>query len=186
VSTVRDISERRRYEAELERLATHDPLTGLPNHRTFHQRLDEELADAIRHSRPLSIALVDIDGFKAINDGHGHIVGDRVLAAVAQRLDAVVRQGEMLARVGGEEFAWILPDSDAEGAVAAAERARSAVSSEPFVPVGRLTVSIGVAELDELRDRSRLYQCADESLYEAKRLGRDRVVRFGVPPEQAA
>ncbi|MGO9974296.1 MAG: PAS domain S-box protein [Solirubrobacteraceae bacterium] len=182
VSTIRDISERRRYETELERLATHDPLTGLPNHRLFHQRLEQEVASAVRHERPLSVALIDIDRFKSVNDRFGHLVGDRTLEEVARRLSAVVRQGEMLARVGGEEFAWILPESDGDRAVLAAERARRAVSSEPLEPVGAITISIGVAELDESHDRARMYQRADASLYEAKRTGRDRTVRFNAAP----
>ena len=116
VSQCEDISahkeaeqERRRYHAELERLAMHDSLTGLPNHRLFHQRLEEEVANSVRHGRPLSLALIDVDRFKSVNDRHGHLVGDRTLEEVARRLGAVARQGEVLARVGGEEFAWILP-----------------------------------------------------------------------------
>ncbi len=179
VNTIRDVSERRRYEAELERLAMHDSLTGLPNHRLFHQRLEEEVANAVRHGRPLSIAVIDVDRFKAVNDMYGHLTGDRTLEEVARRVAAVVRHGEMLARVGGEEFAWILPESDGDGAVLAAERARQAVAAESFEPVGKITISIGVAELDASHDRARLYQRADASLYEAKRAGRDRTVRFG-------
>jgi diguanylate cyclase (GGDEF)-like protein/PAS domain S-box-containing protein len=178
VSTIRDISERRRYESELERLATHDALTGLANHRSFQQRLDDEVADAVRHQRPVSLALIDIDRFKTINDAHGHLVGDQALEEVARRMSSVVRQGEALARVGGEEFAWILPESDGAGALAAAERMRGAVCAEPFDPVGTVTISIGVAELDESHDRVRLYQRADACLYEAKREGRNRTVAY--------
>jgi diguanylate cyclase (GGDEF)-like protein/PAS domain S-box-containing protein len=186
VCTVRDISERRRYEAELERLATHDALTGLPNHGSFHRRLGEEVATSLRHGRPLSVVLIDLDRFKAINDEFGHLVGDRALEEAARRMAAVVRQGEMLARVGGEEFAWILPESGADGAVAAAERARTAVCATPLDPVGTLTISAGVAERGDLRDGSVLYQQADEALYRAKSLGRNRVERFVADPSAVA
>ena len=86
VSTVRDVSERKRHLAELERLATHDPLTGLPNHRVFHERLRAEAARASRNRQPLSVAILDVDHFKAINDDHGHLVGDSVLRELGQRL----------------------------------------------------------------------------------------------------
>jgi diguanylate cyclase (GGDEF)-like protein/PAS domain S-box-containing protein len=176
ISQIEDVTERHRHEAELERLATHDPLTGLPNRRLFSQRLDAEVASALRHGRPLAVALVDLDHFKQTNDTHGHLVGDRTLEEVSRRLEGVVRHGEMLARVGGEEFAWILPESDVDGALAAVERARDAVGARPFAPVGRLTISVGLAWLGEGEAPVELYRRADGSLYEAKRLGRNRVV----------
>jgi diguanylate cyclase (GGDEF)-like protein len=105
-------------------------------------------------------------------------VGDGALAAVAERLRAVAREGELLARVGGEEFAWILPDADEEGAFIAAERARQAVNGEPFPPVGAITLSAGVACRDESEDGSSLYEQADRALLAAKRAGRDQTVRW--------
>ncbi len=179
VIAIRDVSDRRRYEAELERLATHDPLTGLANHRLFHQRLAEEVAMARRYERPLSVAILDLDHFKRINDAHGHLVGDQALVEVAERLSAMVREGELLARVGGEEFAWILPEADEEGAHVAAERARSAVGGAELAPVGQITISIGVASLQDEMDASNLYDRADQALLLAKRAGRDRTVRWG-------
>jgi diguanylate cyclase (GGDEF)-like protein/PAS domain S-box-containing protein len=176
VWTLRDVSERKRYEAELERLATHDALTGLANHRLFHQRLGEAMATAVRHDRPLSVAILDLDHFKQINDRHGHVVGDHALIAVAERLLTVVRDGELLARVGGEEFAWVLPDADLDGVFAAAERAREVIRARPFEPVGTLTISIGVATRGNARDASSLYEHGDQALYRAKREGRDRTV----------
>lgn len=178
VSTVRDVSERRRYEAELERLATHDPLTGLANHRLFHQRLADEMASAVRHGRPLSVAILDLDHFKAINDRHGHVVGDHTLVAVAQRLSTVVRDGELLARVGGEEFAWILPGADAAGVLAAAERARQVIRDRQMSPIGRLTISIGVATRELIGDATVLFEHADQALYRAKHEGRDRTIAW--------
>jgi diguanylate cyclase len=176
VTTIRDVSERTLYEAELERLATQDPLTGLANHRVFHQRLHDAVAHAVRHDRPLSVVVMDLDHFKRINDEHGHIMGDHALEAVAARLRTVVREGELLARVGGEEFAWILPEADSEGAVAAAERARTVVSAQSLLPVGVLTLSAGVGTRDTLTDAGALYERADQALYRAKADGRNRTV----------
>jgi len=174
VSTFRDVSARRRYERELERLATTDPLTGLANHRTFHERLRAEVARARRHNRRLSLALLDLDHFKDVNDRHGHQSGDGALREVARRLAGVAREGELVARVGGEEFAWLLPDCDAQGALAAAERARLAVRSTPVQPAGTLTISVGVCDLEHAAGATELYGRADEALYLAKRAGRDR------------
>jgi diguanylate cyclase (GGDEF)-like protein/PAS domain S-box-containing protein len=190
VSTARDISERRDYEVELERLVTHDPLTSLANRRLFDQRLEAEIANAIRHERPLAVAILDLDHFKAVNDLYGHPVGDQALQGVSVRLGAVLRKGDLLARVGGEEFAWILPEIPSEGALVAAERAREAIASTPFrVQVGSaaagsprtevgldLTISIGVAMRADLRDAAQLYERADQALYRAKRGGRNRSV----------
>jgi diguanylate cyclase (GGDEF)-like protein/PAS domain S-box-containing protein len=178
VSTIRDVSRRHDYEAELERLATHDPLTGLANRRLFEQRLGEELADAIRHGRTLAVAILDLDRFKDVNDQHGHPVGDRALRETAMRLESVQRKGELFARVGGEEFAWILPEVDSHGAWAAVERARHAISDVPFEGIGHLTISIGVGLRGELEDTAALYERADQSLYRAKRDGRNRSIMW--------
>jgi len=177
VTTIRDVSERNRHVAELERLATHDPLTGLANHRMFHEQLHAELARASRHGHPLSVAVLDLDRFKDVNDQHGHPVGDSVLREVAQRLQALAREGELLARVGGEEFAWIL---NAEGldAFAAAERARLAISAIEFPNVGTVTMSAGVCDLVAAGEGEQLYQRADQALYCAKWQGRNRSVRY--------
>src|SRR5579875_1369751 len=164
VSTIRDVSKRHDYEVELERLARHDPLTALPNRRLFTERLDEEMADAIRHGRSLAVAILDLDGFKAVNDRYGHPAGDRALIETARRLQRVRRRGDLLARIGGEEFAWILPEVHSHGAWAAVERARQAISGPPFEEVGSLTISVGVAMRDKLEEGAALYERADESL----------------------
>jgi len=178
VNTIRDISEQKRRRTELELLATRDPLTDLFNRRVFEQKLAEEVARAGRHDRPLSIAMLDLDHFKAINDRCGHPAGDRVLREASSRLRALVREGEVLARVGGEEFAWILPDADGIGAFTAAERARRAICATPFAEVGTLTLSAGTCELAEAGTPELLCQRADQALYAAKAAGRNRTVRF--------
>ena len=184
VVTVRDVSDRKRHEAELARQATHDPLTGLVNHRGFHERLREEIARSRRTGAPLSLAILDLDHFKQVNDTYGHPVGDRVLAELGRRFRTLSRAGEHIARVGGEEFAWILPATDGPGAYAAAERARRVVEREPFAEVGDLTVSVGVCELSEAGDADELHRLADVALYWAKDHGRNIVFRY--TPETAA
>ncbi len=178
VTTIRDISEQKSYESELKRLATQDPLTGLANHRAFHEQLQTEVSRAQRHGRPLSVAVLDLDHFKEVNDQHGHPTGDRVLRETSERLRELVREGELLARVGGEEFAWILPDADGLGAFAAAERARDAVGATPFPQVGTLTLSAGVCELAAAGSAQHLYRLADQALYRAKQHGRDQTARY--------
>ena len=158
----------------LARLAMSDPLTGLANHRTFHSALASEAERARRHGRHLALGVIDVDHFKAVNDLHGHMAGDRVLVEVARRLQGAARSGDILARVGGEEFAWIIPDADIGGARAVADRARCAVGDAPMPGVGSVTVSIGVAELARGGSVVDLYRRADEALYQAKRAGRNR------------
>jgi diguanylate cyclase (GGDEF)-like protein/PAS domain S-box-containing protein len=179
VTTLRDISERKRHEEELERLATQDPLTGLANHRVFHEELRAAVARSLRQRLSLSVAVLDLDHFKQINDRHGHPVGDEVLREAGRRLRAIVREGEILARVGGEEFAWILSGLDEDGAYAAVERARRVIGELPFPEAGVVTISAGVAELDPPAAADDLYSRADQALYRAKQTGRNRTVRHG-------
>ena len=171
VVTVRDISQRRQREARLAELAAKDELTGLLNMRSFLVNLAGEVARARRHHRPMCLAILDLDGFKQVNDEGGHQAGDRVLAEVGGRLGALVRRGEHMARVGGDEFGWILPDADAEGAIAAVERARAAVSSERIGASGHLTLSAGICETDGSIDSGEVYRRADRALYRSKTPG---------------
>jgi diguanylate cyclase (GGDEF)-like protein/PAS domain S-box-containing protein len=157
----------------LARLAATDELSGLANYRTFRDRLSMEGERAKRHGRPLSLVLLDVDHFKAINDRHGHGVGDRVLVELARRLTAQVRDGDLVARVGGEEFALLLPETDAAGALTTAERIREAVAQVPFDVVGTVTISVGVCSVEESGGADSLVLLADTALYWAKNSGRN-------------
>jgi diguanylate cyclase (GGDEF)-like protein/PAS domain S-box-containing protein/putative nucleotidyltransferase with HDIG domain len=162
----------------LARHAATDALTGLPNYRTFHDRLRSERDRATRYGRQLSLVLIDIDHFKAINDEHGHSVGDKVLTGLAQRLAALVRGSDLVARVGGEEFGWLLPETDAMSAFAVTERARMAIERAPFDIVGTVTISAGVCSLEDSDDVDSLLSHADSALYWAKESGRNATFRY--------
>lgn len=169
-----------RRENRLAMLSITDSLTGLVNLRYFVHRLSEEFSIALRRAKPCAIAIVDLDHFKAINDRFGHGTGDAVLANAARAITDAVRDGDTVARVGGEEFAVLLPDSNLEGAITVAERIRanvammnlSAKSGKPTV-----TASVGVAstEVFPRLSATALYTKADQALYRAKRSGRNRV-----------
>lgn len=166
--------------AQLAELASTDELTGLPNQRSFNEFVAVEIERARRHGRPLSLVLFDLDHFKLVNDTHGHPVGDRVLAEAARRLGRLARAQDTVARVGGEEFAWVLPETDGAGALQAAERAREAIGGAPFPVAGPLTVSAGLCELEAAGPAAAapdLFRLADVALYRAKQAGRNRCER---------
>jgi diguanylate cyclase (GGDEF)-like protein/PAS domain S-box-containing protein len=163
---------------QLATLASTDPLTGLPNRRSFEERLAAEVERAKRHDRPLGLVVFDIDLFKEINDAYGHQVGDVVLVELGRRLSDLARAGETVARIGGEEFAWILPETDDMGAYQAAERTRKAIAEHPFETVGTVTVSGGVCDLECADGPSELFRLADVALYWAKSQGRNVVFRY--------
>jgi diguanylate cyclase (GGDEF)-like protein len=153
------------------RLALTDPLTGLGNHRHFHERLQREIAAAEHEDKPLSLCLVDIDDFKQINDRHGHPVGDRVLGQVAARL----RQGGESFRLGGDEFALLLPGLDARDAVSVARSIVERVGAAQLEQIGAVTVSAGVATFPvQGVGRDELIRLADSALYWAKEDGKNR------------
>lgn len=160
------------------RLASMDALTALANHRTFHERLAEEFARARRHDRELSLALFDLDHFKNVNDVHGHPVGDEVLRETANRLRGQARRGDVVARVGGEEFAWLMPETPPSDAREVAERARALVSSTPYPGVGTMTASAGICDMQWADSPGDLYRLADGALYWAKGHGRDQSVVY--------
>ena len=158
---------------EVTRLASIDPLTGLFNRRYFDTRLEAELQRARRHGEPLTLLMVDIDNFKAINDEHGHVVGDRLLRCVSERLRRGVRIFDVCARYGGDEFAILMPSSSVDTAVLVAERIRTSVRGHCTQSATGVTVSIGVAHSDG-RERE-LLSLADRALLEAKAMGKNAV-----------
>ena len=162
--------------AELAHLADTDPLTGLANRRAFRERLDGEVMRAQRHGHLLTLAIIDIDDFKGINDTYGHLGGDAVLAEIGRRLAATRRAGELVARIGGEEFAWILPEVGAQGGLVAAERARRAIAAISVEGIEGVTCSVGICDLTTATNVDELLRLADRALYRAKDEGRDRVV----------
>lgn len=166
---------------EWERLraeAVRDALTGLPNRRAFEEALLREVARAERENAPFAVLLLDVDHFKRVNDGHGHPAGDAVLRAVAARARGALRAADLLARVGGEELAALLPGADRAAALEAGERVRLAVRASP-VEAGNaaitVTLSVGVAVRRAGEEGADLLARGDERLYAAKRGGRDRV-----------
>ena len=170
------------YHEEIYRLTITDGLTNINNHRFLIDFLDRELARSIRHERPLSVLMLDLDHFKQVNDQHGHLCGDNVLREFSHRLKSFVRREDLFARYGGEEFAMVLVETNNKEADAAAERVRAAVSNPPFRHDGivlNLTVSIGVSTTiggEVELTPSEILKRADVHLYKAKKAGRNRVV----------
>jgi diguanylate cyclase (GGDEF)-like protein len=154
----------------LARQAATDSLTGLANHRAVHERLQVEIARARRYSQALSLAVIDVDGFKHINDVAGHEVGDAVLARIAACLQGCARDDDGLGRIGGDEFAWVFPGCDRHQAVAAVERALRAIERDEQLPM-RVTISAGVCDLECAADPQQLFTLADGALYWAKAKG---------------
>ena len=159
----------------LQDLASHDWLTGALNRGAFEQRLDAELARAHRTGAPLTVVVFDVDHFKRINDTLGHDAGDEVLRRIGDTVGASIRRSDVFGRLGGEEFAVVLPDTEVADGAAAAEELRSCIGAA--APGPSLTVSFGVAAARDALDARALLADADRALYAAKRGGRDRVVR---------
>lgn len=160
-----------------ERVANTDMLTGLPNRRHTLAFLEKALAGARDNGAPLAVAIFDIDHFKRINDSYGHATGDQVIRRVAQRANAALREGDMLGRIGGEEFVCILQRSSAQAAEIVAERVRRAVETGTVAEEGlpQATISVGLAIYDSEADVEELLHRADKALYVAKRDGRNRL-----------
>ncbi len=168
----------REQNAVLERLATRDPLTNCLNRRSFFELFDLQWNSAQRYGRPLSAIMVDVDHFKMVNDNHGHAVGDSVLHSVAETLQRVVRDTDIVARYGGEEFVLLLPNTDLQDAMGLAEHVRKAVEEMPH-PHLSVTASLGVSSLDQGPvSPQELLDQADKCLYSAKRSGRNQVVGY--------
>ena len=163
----------------LEAMAATDSLTGLMNHRTFFARLDAEISRAKRYRRDLTLALIDLDDFKEVNDALGHQAGGEALVSVGTFLQSFSRGSDVVARVGGEEFVWLMPETTGSDAVRAVERARALWADEALGPIEGLTFSVGVCDFAEAGDNGEdIYKLADTALYEAKRRGRHRIVRY--------
>jgi diguanylate cyclase (GGDEF)-like protein/PAS domain S-box-containing protein len=187
VGLIRDITERKQVEAELqaaktvaEEAATHDPLTALWNHNRIIEILMEELSRSDRQGGPVSLAMVDLDHFKEINDTYGHVVGDEVLREVAARLQRAIRVYDAVGRFGGEEFMVVLPGTQGPTAEAAAERIRTEISRDRVLTTAgslQITASLGLVTSvgDLLHDATALLVAADTAMYSAKLAGRDRV-----------
>jgi diguanylate cyclase (GGDEF)-like protein len=160
-------------------LSRTDPLTGLRNQRAFEERFADEVARAARYGGPLSLLIADVDSLKAVNDRGGHHAGNLALRAVGDAMRKHARQTDLAARIGGDEFALIAPNTDASEAVALGDRIRCLVAEQDAVAV---TISVGVATLDlERADGEALLRAADAALYEAKHRGRNQVVAAASP-----
>ncbi len=164
---------KRFYEAR--QLAEIDSLTGLHNRRYFDEVLEREVARAHRYGRPLALLVLDLDDLKLVNDRLGHLGGDTVLAELGDRVREALRSADIACRVGGDEFAVVMPESTAEDAKQLYDRLQQAITARPFTGSQRVNTSGGVAELDRDDDAKALYQRADESLYRAKQTGKGHV-----------
>lgn len=165
------IEDRRRLIAR----ASTDALTGLANHRAFHERLGEEVHRAHRHGRALSLVLLDVDEFKSINDTFGHQRGDRLLVQMADSFSEQARTEDVFARLGGDEFALLLPDTSKEQAVVLCERLREAFASVETQPVPATTLSVGITDLGDALTAEGMVRLADGALYWSKEHGRNRI-----------
>jgi diguanylate cyclase (GGDEF)-like protein len=171
--------ENARLFREARQLADLDALTGLHNRRFFHETLARECARGHRYERRLALIVFDLDDFKVVNDRVGHLAGDAALAEAAERVREVVRTSDIACRVGGDEFAVILPESSLQDADQLYRRILHAVSSRPLGQAGKVSLSAGVAELRPEDDPVAFFKRADEALYRAKESGKSRVVASG-------
>lgn len=175
VSVGKDITERVNKEQELERVASTDNKTGLLNRMSFDRCLDKEMTRRDRYARPLSLIMLDIDYFKYINDTYGHHVGDEVLVNFAQLLSHNLREMDICARWGGEEFMVLVPETRQDQAFQLADKLRNLIANTSFPSVKHITASFGVVEIGD-ETATDTVKRVDSALYEAKRLGRNRVV----------
>ena len=176
VAQARTVLRTAEVVAELRERAARDPLTGLGHHATFHEALTRVRAE---HRDHVAVLIADIDGFKVINDGQGHLAGDRVLREAAAALSGALRRGDELFRIGGDEFAALVSVADEAEALDAARRLRAAATT-----TGTVTVSIGVAMPSEGESDAGLLARADRALYSVKKAGRNGVALDGAPPER--
>jgi diguanylate cyclase len=180
--TVQDVTDMVIYEHKLLEMNLRDGLTGIYNRRFLEVRLKEEFERNKRYLRNLSLIMFDIDFFKRVNDTYGHLCGDFILQSIASRVATLIREGDCLARYGGEEFCCILPETGINGALIIAERIRKTISEmeNNFHNVSIVTtISLGVAETSQgVESPEKLIKFADKALYEAKKMGRNKVVAY--------
>jgi two-component system cell cycle response regulator len=160
---------------ENRRQAIYDALTGLFNRRSFDDLMAREMASKERYEHALSLVMIELDHFKAVNDTHGHDSGDALLRDLADILRNVCRPSDLPCRWGGKEFVWLMPETDLEGASQAAERLRADIESHRFEKVGTLTASLGIAQAGQSDSAEQVHKRADEALCRAKDGGRNRV-----------
>jgi len=170
----------RRTQDELHRLATHDHLTAVLNSSAFTRRVSQELVRHRRYRRPGALIYLDLDNFKGLNDTHGHHTGDAVLRLVADAMQRAVREVDVVGRMGGDEFAVLMPETDGSVAAAAAQRLSDALRSA-FDGTPAVTASVGVVAFGETpMTADDVLRRADQAMYEAKKLGKDRVVQVAL------
>jgi len=189
VALFTDITSMKEHQQQLEHIAHYDPLTDLPNRVLLADRLQQAIAQSLRYSRQLAVLYLDLDGFKAVNDTYGHEVGDELLIAVSQRMKEVLREGDTLARVGGDEFVAVLVHLDQENNyLQILERLLQAASNPVTVAdaVLHVSASIGVTLFpQEDADADTLLRQADQAMYQAKQSGKNRYQLFGIEQKVA-
>jgi diguanylate cyclase (GGDEF)-like protein len=178
---ISNITEQKQLEAQLRELATRDFLTGTHNRRHFLELAELEFGRVKRNEKPLSVAMLDIDHFKQLNDAHGHAAGDEALRVLAATCRSSLRTTDVFARFGGEEFVILFAETTLDGAMTVTERMQDAIARAPIpLPAGgtaSLTVSAGVAELAPGESVEGLIRRADDALYRAKSAGRNQAMR---------
>ncbi|MDO8453729.1 MAG: GGDEF domain-containing protein, partial [Sulfurimonas sp.] len=176
-----ELKSKQRENIKLEEMAFHDILTGMLNRRKFEELSALEIKQSKRYNRDLTLLMLDIDHFKNINDTYGHAIGDEVLKHFANICKHIAREADIVARIGGEEFVIILPETDIEGAYNFSERLRKEVFNSSVTIESqtiKYSVSIGIASLKEDKDVKTILQKADEALYEAKESGRNTTIVY--------
>ena len=180
VKVIKEGRKVRELNSRLEELLKVDELTGLSTRRHFNEFLGKMVSLSHRQGRPLSVIMADFDEFKKVNDTFGHLVGDKVLAEAGEIIKSEIRYEDMAGRMGGEEFAIILPGIDIEGANEVAERIRGKIKNLKFAPLQKpISLTLGVAELKSSDSGHELMESADKALYQGKQKGKDIVVRVG-------
>ena len=177
-----EIQQRQKAEEELVELANIDALTSIPNRRKFDDALQYEMGRDKRYHNKLSLIFCDLDHFKRVNDTHGHKIGDEILKEFTRLISANIRNTDIFARWGGEEFVLLLPDTNIETATLTAEKLLIEIERHPFPYVGRMTASFGVTELLEEDSETSFIKRADDALYRAKDRGRNRIE--ALPPSK--